>query len=106
MCPHFHPLRTPPHRQLLEKLNIQAYAHALSKYDEFIMELVNTEDKVPVLVHELLLVEVRSPCSLSYVCVCVCDSSTHIHLSVRFTLIPHTPGLETQRLPSATPQAD
>jgi hypothetical protein len=70
MCPHFHPLRTPPHRQLLEKLNIQAYAHALSKYDEFIMELVNTEDKVPVLVHELLLVEVRS---LLYI---------YIHLSV------------------------
>lgn len=41
----------------LEKLNIQAHHNALSKHDEFVVDCINTNDKLKVLVHELLVVE-------------------------------------------------
>lgn len=43
--------------EYLEKLNIQAHHNALSKHDEFVVEAINSQDKLAVLVHDLLCIE-------------------------------------------------
>lgn len=41
----------------LEKLNIQAHHSALTKHDEFVVDLIVSYEKIPVLVNELLAIE-------------------------------------------------
>eukprot|EP01083_Nonionella_stella_P273011 926092_1 len=43
---------------MLEKLNIQAHHSAISRHDEFVVELFCSEEKIPVLIHELLVIEI------------------------------------------------
>ena len=45
------------HHDQVEKLNIQAHHSALSKHDEFVVDSFNTLEKVDVLVHDLLAIE-------------------------------------------------
>jgi hypothetical protein len=47
----------------VEKLNLQAHHNAQTHSDEFVMESLVSFDKMSVLVHELLAIEVR-PVSL------------------------------------------
>eukprot|EP01031_Cornospumella_fuschlensis_P026726 gene26726-32295_t len=44
------------HRKM-EKLNLQAHHNAMSNSDEYIMEAILTFNKIPVLIHDLLLIE-------------------------------------------------
>jgi len=43
--------------EFIEKLNMQAIISASSQADEFIKELLITLEKIPILIHELLAVE-------------------------------------------------
>mmetsp|Transcript_38640 Transcript_38640/g.64165 ORF Transcript_38640/g.64165 Transcript_38640/m.64165 type:complete len:437 (+) Transcript_38640:79-1389(+) len=42
----------------LQKLNVQAHLNATSRGDEYVMEALVSHDKIPVLIHELILMEV------------------------------------------------
>lgn len=44
------------HEQL-EKLNIQAHQNALSKHDEYVYEAFISFNKIPLLIHDLLITE-------------------------------------------------
>jgi zinc finger MYND domain-containing protein 10 len=44
------------HQQIV-KLNLQAHQSAMARSDEFVLEALQTFNKVGVLVHELLLIE-------------------------------------------------
>lgn len=41
----------------IEKLNMQAHHNALSKHDEFVKDAFVTHEKIPVLIHDLIVVE-------------------------------------------------
>jgi zinc finger MYND domain-containing protein 10 len=43
--------------QRIVKLNLQAHQSAMARSDEFVLEALQTFNKVGVLVHELLLIE-------------------------------------------------
>jgi len=43
--------------RILEKLNLQAHQNALTNSDEYVMEAFLTFNKLPVLIHDLLLIE-------------------------------------------------
>ena len=45
-------------RENLERLNLQAHQNAVTHSDEFVKEFLISHDKVSVVVHELLLIEV------------------------------------------------
>ena len=42
----------------MEKLNLQAHENAISNSDEYVLEAIITFDKVDVLIHDLLTIEV------------------------------------------------
>ena len=42
----------------VEELNLQAHHNAMNQTDEFVSDLLVTLDKIPILIHELLVVEV------------------------------------------------
>lgn len=43
--------------EALERLNMQSHANAKANADEFVMEAMITHEKLPLLVHELLVAE-------------------------------------------------
>ncbi|KAJ3043064.1 Zinc finger MYND domain-containing protein 10 [Rhizophlyctis rosea] len=45
------------HHEVLEKLNIQAHANAVSQSEEYVTEALVTFDKIPNLIHDLLVTE-------------------------------------------------
>ena len=45
-------------REILEKLNIQTHHNINCKKDEFVYEALHSFEKLPVIVHELLVIEV------------------------------------------------
>jgi hypothetical protein len=44
--------------QMLEKLNLQAHQSAKSNSDEFILELLLTYNKIPIIIYNLLIIEI------------------------------------------------
>ncbi len=45
-------------RQNIEQLNMQAHQNVMMNHDEFIKEELNVQDKVKVLIHELIVIEI------------------------------------------------
>ncbi len=45
-------------RQNIEQLNMQAHQNVMMNHDEFIKEELSVQDKVKVLIHELIVIEI------------------------------------------------
>ncbi len=44
-------------QRILSQLNLQAHQSVMEKKDEFVIEALETYGKVPVIIHELLVIE-------------------------------------------------
>ncbi len=52
-------------QRILSQLNLQAHQSVMEKKDEFIIEALETYDKISVVIHELLVIEAWNEVGLS-----------------------------------------
>ena len=63
--------------QRIVKLNLQAHQSAMARSDEFVLEALQTFNKVGVLVHELLLIEAWKEVRYSLFRLCIALAYKH-----------------------------
>ncbi|CAM9182135.1 unnamed protein product, partial [Phaeothamnion confervicola] len=70
----------------LVRLNLQAHQNAMARTDEFVLEAIMTFDKIPVLVHELLLIEAWREFVFPRLCETELFQSGRVNMRAYFTL--------------------